>query len=59
MTPNRGIEIEVRLERVQEITKMTILEVEIRVETDRCDKEQGHYQMTETGQGLGLDLTLD
>ena len=59
MTPNRGIEIEVRVERVQEITKMTILEVELGVETDKYNKEPKHYQMIETGQCLGLDLTLE
>ena len=54
MTPNRGIGIEVRVERDQEITKVTILEVEM----DIYNKEPEHYQMTETGQGLGLGLNL-
>ena len=58
MTPDRGKGIEVRVERGQEITIVTILEVEIEIETDRYNKEPEHYQMTETGQGLGLDPTL-
>ena len=52
MTPNRGIGIEVRVERDQEITIVTILEMDI------CNKEPEHYQMTETGQSLGLGPTL-
>ena len=58
-TPNRGVEIEVRVGRVQEITLVTIqeIEVEIGVETDKCDQELEHYPMKEeTDQGLGLTL---
>ena len=57
MTPNKDIELEVRVERVQEITKMTILEVEIEVETNNYNKELEHYQIIEIDQGLGQDLT--
>ena len=59
MSPNRGIGIEVRVERDQEITIVTFLEVEIGVETDKYNKEPECYQMIETGQGLGLDPTLE
>ena len=59
MTPNRGIGIEVRVESNQEITIVTFLEVEIGVETDKFNKEPEHHQMIETGQGLGLDPTLE
>ena len=58
MTPNTGIEREVRVERVQDNTIVIILEVEIGVETDKYNKESECYQMIETGQVLGLDLTL-
>ena len=34
---------------------MTILEVEIGVETDKCNKDLEHYQMIEIGQVLGPD----
>ena len=37
MTPNEDIKLEARVERVQEITKMTILEVEIEVETSQTE----------------------
>ena len=45
MTPNRDIEIEVRVGRVQEITLVTIqaIDVEIGVKTDKCDQELEHY----------------
>ena len=45
MTLNRDIEIEVRVEKVQEITIVTIqeIEVEIEVETDTCDQDLEHY----------------
>ena len=57
MTLNKDIEIEVRVGRIQEIIIVTILEVEIGVETDKCNQELEHYLIIErTGQGL--DPTL-
>ena len=54
---NRDIEIEVKVGRIQEIITVTIQEreVEIGVETDKCEQELEHYLMIEkTGQGLDL-----
>ena len=54
MALSRDIEIEVRVGKIQEITKMTIqeIEAEIGVETDKCDQELECYLMIEkTGQG--------
>ena len=59
MTPNRGIEIGVRVETDQEITVVTILEVEIEMEMDRDNKELEHYQVTETGQDPGQGPTQE
>ena len=53
MTPNRDTGIGVRVERDQEITVGTILEIE----TDRDKKELEHCQMTEIDQDLGLGST--
>ena len=59
MTPSRGVEIGVRAERDQEITVVTILEVEIDTETDRDNKGLEHYQMTEIDQDLSLGPTQE
>ena len=59
MTPGRGTGIEVRVERDQDIIVVTILEVEIEIEMDRYNRELEHYQMTETGQDLGLGPTQE
>ena len=59
MTLNREIEIKLRVGRVQKITIVTIqeIEVEIGVETDKCDQELECCLMKEeTDQGLGLTL---
>ena len=55
--PNRGIEIEMRVGRVQEITIVMIQEIEvgIGIETDKCNQELECYLMKdETDQGLTL-----
>ena len=59
MTPNRGMGTGARVERDQEITVVTILEVEMEIEMDRDNKELGHHQMTEIGQDLGLCPTQE
>ena len=53
MIPNRGIGTEVRVGIGEETIVVTILGVEIEIETDRCNKELELYQMTETYLGLG------
>ena len=48
-----------RAGRIQEIIRVTIreIEVEIGIETDKCDQELEHYLMIEKrGQGLGQTL---
>ena len=58
-TINRDIEIGVKVGRIQEIITVTVQEreVEIGVETDKCDQELECYLMIgKTGQGL--DPTL-
>ena len=55
MTPNKGIEIEVRVGK--EIIIVTIQETEVGIgtETDKCDKELEHYLMKdETDHSLTL-----
>ena len=53
MTLNKDIELELRVEKVKEI--MSILEVEIEIETDKSDKGLGLYQMIEIAKGLSPD----
>ena len=40
--------------RVEKDKEVTVLEVEIEVDMNIYNKEPEHYQMTETGQDIGL-----
>ena len=57
MTLNKDIELEVRVEKVQEI--MSILEVEIEIEMDKSDKGLGCYQIIDIAKGLSPDLLAE
>ena len=54
MVLNKDTEVEVRVEKVQEI--MSILEIEMDIEMDKSDKGLGCYQMIEIAKGVSPDL---